>query len=101
MKLKGVGWRSGGWSLARERSTESFKSLGGVPVLSLPTLRPSRSLNVWVRPELDGASPIRPPGDKVWPTKSEPDRKVPVVRTTEEAEISWLPLADGGIKKPW
>lgn len=85
--------------MARERSTESFKILGGVPVLSLPTLRPSLSLSVWDRPELDGASPIRPPGDVVWPMKSEPDKKVPVVRITDEAEIGWLLLADIGRNK--
>lgn len=80
--------------LAWEKSTESFTILGGVPVLSLPTLSPSLSLSVWDSPALDGASPIRPPGDVVWPTKREPDRKVPVVRTTELAEIGLLPFAE-------
>lgn len=93
-KLNGVGLLSGGRSSARERSTESFTILGGVPVLSRPVLRPSLSLSVWDSPALDGASPIRPPGDVVWPMKREPDRKVPVVRTTELAEIWWLPFAE-------
>lgn len=86
-KLNGVGWLSGGWIFAREKSTDSFTILGGVPVRSRPTRSPSVSLRVCDRPGLDGASPIRPPGDSVWPMKREPDRKVPVVRTTEAAEI--------------
>ena len=93
-KLNGVGLLSEGNSSARERSTESFTILGGVPVLSLPILSPSLSLNVWDNPALDGASPIRPPGDDVWPMKREPDRNVPVVRTTELAEMGWLPFAE-------
>lgn len=92
-KLNGVGWLSGRWSSAWEKSTESFTILGGVPVLSLPILRPNVSLRVWDIPALDGASPIRPPGEVVWPMKREPDKKVPVVRTTELAEIGWFPFA--------
>lgn len=93
-KLNGVGRLSGRWSSAWSRSTESFTILGGVPVLSLPTFRPSLSLSVWEIPALEGASPIRPPGDVVWPTKREPDKKVPVVRTTELAEMKWPPFAE-------
>lgn len=92
-KLNGAGLLSGKWTSAKDRSTESLIILGGVPVLRRPTLSPSRSLRVWDSPELDGASPIRPPGLEVWPTKRDPDRKVPVVRTTEWAEIFWLPFA--------
>lgn len=92
-KLNGAGLLSGKWTSAKDRSTDSFTILGGVPVLRRPTLSPSRSLSVWDRPALDGASPIRPPGLEVWPTNRDPDRKVPVVRITELAEIFWLPFA--------
>lgn len=78
---------------ANERSTDSFTILGGVPVLSRPILSPSLSLSVWDSPALDGASPVRPPGLVVLPTKRHPDKKVPVVKTTELAEIFWLPFA--------
>lgn len=70
-----------------------------MPVLSLPILRPSLSLSVWDSPALDGASPIRPPGEVVWPMKREPDRKVPVVRTTELAEMWGLPFAENMLKE--
>lgn len=93
-KLNGVGLVSGGWSTAKERSTDSFTIRGGVPVLSLPILSLSLSLSVWESPALDGASPTRPPGTVVWPTKREPARNVPVVRTTELAETNWLPFAE-------
>lgn len=86
-KLKGAGLRSGKWTSAKDRSTDAFRILGGVPVLRRPTVRPSLSLKVWDSPALDGASPTRPPGLDVWPTNRDPDRKVPVVRTTELAEI--------------
>lgn len=92
-KLNGAGLLSGKWTSAKDRSTDSFTILGGVPVLRRPTLSPSLSLSVWDSPALDGASPIRPPGLEVWPTNRDPDRKVPVVRTTELAEIVWLSFA--------
>lgn len=92
-KLNGDGLLSGKWTSAKDRSTDSFRILGGVPVLRRPTVSPSFSLSVWDSPALDGASPIRPPGLDVWPTNRDPDRKVPVVMTTERAEIFWLPFA--------
>lgn len=92
-KLNGAGLLSGKWTSAKDRSTDSFTIRGGVPVLKRPTLSPILSLSVWDSPALDGASPIRPPGLEVWPTNKDPDRKVPVVRTTELAEIFWLPFA--------
>lgn len=92
-KLNGAGLLSGKWTSAKDRSTDSFTILGGVPVLRRPTLSPSLSLSVWDSPALDGASPIRPPGLEVWPTNRDPDRKVPVVRTKELAEIFWLSFA--------
>ena len=63
---------------------------GGVPVLSRPTRSPSLSFRVLDRPALEGASPILPPGELVWPMKRKPDRKVPVVSTTELARRGWL-----------
>lgn len=92
-KLNGAGLLSGKWTSAKDRSTDSFTILGGVPVLRRPTLSPSLSLSVWDSPALDGASPIRPPGLEVWPTNRDPDRKVPVVSTKELAEIFWLSFA--------
>lgn len=92
-KLNGAGLLSGNWTTAKDKSTDSFRILGGVPVLRRPTVSPSISLSVWDNPALDGASPMRPPGLDVWPTNRDPDRKVPVVRTTEQAEISWLLFA--------
>lgn len=67
---------------------------GGVPVLSRPSFNPSISLRLCERPAEDGGSPILPPGELVCPMKSEPERKVPVVRMTELQSISPSPPAE-------
>lgn len=93
MKLNGVGFGSGKWIRVREKSIVSLMIRGGVPVLSRPTFNPKTSFKVWERPAQEGRSPIRPPGEVFWPMKRAPDRKVPVVRTTEREWISPPPWA--------
>ena len=81
-RQKGEGLRriSPGWISSAAQSMVRPSSRGGVPVLSRPSAKPSRS-RVADKPSA-GASPTRPAGVVSSPIWIRPRRKVPVVSTT-------------------
>lgn len=85
MKLNGTGGLSASCLSKTLKLMESFKMRGGVPVFSLPMVKPRRS-SVCERPTA-GSSPQRPAGIWSRPIRTMPRRKVPFVNTTLLASI--------------
>ena len=86
---KGAGSLSPACSSQREKSTLSFATRAGVPVLSLPRSIPREAICSASRHE--GGSPSRPPGKLSSPMCMSPLGKVPSVRMTFGARKRFPP----------
>ena len=82
---KGMTSESPCCSSSLEKSIVRLRMRGGVPVLSLPVVKPNRSREA-VSP-FAADSPSRPQGASYSPIKIRPPKKVPVVKTAARTEI--------------